>query len=48
MQVADLSKDISLQKEDEIVGESLLRGLIFDGRRLGILAWVHHLLCTQV
>ena len=48
MQVADLSKDISLQKEDEVVGESLLWRLIFDGRRLGILAWVHHLLRTQV
>ena len=47
MKISNLTEDISLEIEDEVVREFITFRLIFDQRRLCVIAGVDHLVHTE-
>ena len=47
MQVSELSETISLQVEGKVVCDGLLRWLLYDDVRLGVVCWWAHRLGSE-
>jgi len=48
MQITDFTENVTLKVEDEVVGETFRGWLLLDRRWLRVIAWVFHLVDTEL